>query len=67
MKHAKLISMIRRGADVVWTTVRMLLLPAVLLGWAVDDTMKTLAAALVFATAPEASRKHRSAPAAFEE
>ena len=54
-------STIRQIAGAIWARVRMIFLPIILLGWAVDDTMKTLAAAIVFTTAPEASRKHRRA------
>ncbi|GEM_PF-4926224 len=61
MTNSTLKGSIRRAAGAVWITVRILLLPVTLLGWAVDDTMKTLVAAIVFATAPEASRKHRRA------
>ncbi|HUY12413.1 MAG TPA: hypothetical protein VMX16_02130 [Terriglobia bacterium] len=61
MDSSKSNSKIRQSAGAVWAKVRMIFLPIILLGWAVDDTMKTLAAAIVFATAPEASRKHRRA------
>jgi hypothetical protein len=63
MSIATVRSKIRQGTSVASTALRVILLPVTLLGWAMDDTMRTLAAAIVFATTSDDNRKGQAVQA----